>query len=276
MQQYQTDVPSFGFVRSQMGGLPTTLNHINPAYYHQIGEFVTQNDARLASANGVVLYDTLRIDPAVMSTAGFKFFQNGINVQQGLYNAGTAYTKQEIDVHPWIQNGKLDEGYECLIWSIQIRIQLAAGNDLTVQTTGNGLNLTLAPGEVSDETVTGLGAPSRTGNLMRAIQESLFFRFFVNDTRFEVGPVWRFPSMYQIQNQLSMGGVIAAPITDGSMGNYSGWAYSMPFMRHIPQNTRFGMEMLVQNAFDNTLATGGQHFRIVCLLEGIGVSPITG
>jgi len=275
MNQFQSP-PSFGFTNSVMGGMPTTLNRINPAYYHQIAEFVQANDARLASANGLVLYDTLRVDPGTMGTSGFKFFQNGINTSQGLYNAGTAYTKQEIDVHPWIQNGKLDDGYEALIWSIQIRVQLAGGSDLTVQTTGNALNLTLAPGEMADETTTGLGTPIRSGNVIRAIQESLFFRFFVNDTRFEVGPLWRFPSVYQTGNQISTAGVIAAPISDSAIGNGMGWAYSMPFMRHIPSNTRFGMEMLVQNAFSNALADGGIHFRIVALLEGIGISPLTG
>jgi hypothetical protein len=277
MQQYQT-APDFGFTRSTIGGLPTTLNHVNPAYYHQIGDFVTQNDARMASANGLVLYDTLRLDPATsLSTSGFKFFQNGINTQQGLYNAGTAYTKQEIDVHPWIQNGKLDEGYEALIWSIQIRLQLPGASDLTVQTTGNALNLTLSPGAIVDEPATAIqGAAIKTGNIMRALQEALFFRFFVNDTRFEVGPLWRFPCVYQTANQIGLAGVVANPLNDAVIGNGMGFAYSMPFMRHIPSNTRFGVEMLVQNGFSFAITNGVPQMRLVVILEGIGISPITG
>jgi len=261
-----------------MNGLPTTLNHINPAYYQQIGEFVQQNDARLASANGLVLYDTLRMDPATtLSTSGFKFFQNGINTQQGLYNAGTAYTKQEIDVHPWVQNGKLDDGYEALIWSIQIRIQLGGSSDESVQTSGNALNLTNSAGALFNEAAAaGQGDAIKTGNVLRAMQEALFFRFFVNDTRFEVGPAWRFPSIYQSGNQIAISGVVASAISDAAMGNGMGWAYSMPFMRHIPSNTRFGIEMLVQNAMAFALTDGIPQFRIVAILEGVGISPITG
>lgn len=278
MNQYQMVPPQFGFTQSVMGGLPTTFNRINPAYYHQIAEFIAANDGRLASANGLVLYDTLRLDPATtLSSSGFKFFQNGINTQQGLYNAGTAYTKQEIDVHPWIQNGKLDDGYEALIWSIQIRLQLPGASDLTVQTSGNALNLTLSPGAIVDEPATAIqGAAIKTGNIIRALQEGLFFRFFVNDTRFEVGPMWRFPSVYQAGNQIGLAGVVANPLSDAIVGNSMGWACQMPFMRHIPSNTRFGVEMLVQNGFSFAITNGVPQMRLVVILEGIGVSPITG
>lgn len=270
--------PQFGFTQSSIPGLPTTLNRINPKYYEEIASFVRGNDARLASANGLILYDTLRMDPATtLSTSGFKFFQNGINTQQGLYNAGTAYTKQEIDVHPWVQNGKLDDGYEALIWSIQIRVQLPGASDETVQTSGNALNLTNSAGAIFNEAAAaGQGDAIKTGNVMRAFQEGFFFRFFVNDTRFEVGPGWRFPTVYGTGNQIAISGVVASAISDAALINGTGfWAYQMPFMRHIPSNTRFGVEMLVQNAMAFALTDGIPQFRIVVLLEGIGISPIT-
>jgi len=278
VQQYQATPPAFGFTRSEMGGLPTTLNHINPAYYDQIAEFVRGNDARLASANGLVLYDTLRLDPATtLSTAGFNFFQAGIGKQGALYNAGTGYTKSIIDVHPWVQDGRFDEGYEALIWSIQVRLQLPGASDLTVQTSGNALNLTLSPGAIVDEPATAIqGAAIKTGNIMRALQESLTFTFYVNETRFERGPMWRFPCVYQSANQIGLAGVVANPLNDAIVGNGMGWAYTMPFMRHLPQNTRFGVEMQVGNGFSFAITNGVPQMRIVVILEGVGISPLSG
>lgn len=270
--------PQFGFTQSSLPGLPTTLNRINPAYYEQIASFVRANDARLASANGLVLYDTLRLDPATsLSTSGFKFFQNGVGQNQALYNAGTAYVKGEGDIHPWIQNGKLDDGYEALIWSIQIRLQLPGASDLTVQTSGNAINLTLSPGAIVDEPATAIqGAAIKTGNIIRALQEALVFRFTVNDTTFERGPMWRFPCVYQSMNQIGLAGVVANPLNDAIVGNGCGWAYQMPFMRHIPSNTRFGVEMSVVNGFSFAITNGVPQMRLVVILEGIGISPITG
>lgn len=270
--------PNFNFTGSSIPGLPTTLNYINPAYYHQIADFVRDRGARLASVNGLVLYDTLRMDPATtLSTSGFRFFQNGVNTQQGLYNAGTAYTKNTIDIHKWIQNGKLDDGYEALIWSIQIRIQLPGASDETVQTSGNALNLTNSAGAIFNEAAAaGQGDAIKTGNVLRAMQEGLFFEFKINDTSFESGPGWRFPSVYHAGNQIAISGVVASAISDAAMGNSMGWAYQMPVMRHIPSNTRFSVDMQVQNAMAFALTDGIPQFRIVCILEGIGISPITG
>src|SRR5215471_11984034 len=94
--------PNFGFVNSSMPGLPTTLDDINPAYYSQIANFVSANGGRLSSINGVVLYDTLRVDAGQLVTKDFVFFQNPVGSSQGLFVAGTTYTKQEIDVHSWL------------------------------------------------------------------------------------------------------------------------------------------------------------------------------
>lgn len=278
MSNFYDQSPQFGFTNSSIPGLPTTLNRINPAYYEQIASFVRQNDARLASANGLVLYDTLRMDPATtLSTSGFIFFQNGINTQQGLYNAGTAYTKSNIDIHPWIQNGKLDDGYEALIWSIQIRVQLPGSSDETVQTSGNALNLTNSAGAIFNEAAAaGQGDAIKTGNVIRAMQEGLHFAFKVNDTTFEQGPLYRFPTVYGTGNQIAISGVVASAISDSAMNNGMGWAYQMPFMRHIPSNTRFAVEMSVKNAMAFALTDGIPQFRICVLLEGIGISPITG
>lgn len=262
--------PQFGFTGSNMGGLPTTLDNINPAYYDQIKDFVAKNGGRLASICGLTLYDTLRVDAGVQPSRDFNFFQNGVGQQQGLFVAGTAYTKQEMDVSPWIDGGKLSQGYEALIWSIQVYVSLAGALDESVQTTGNAINLTLDPGIISGEAATD---PIKQGNVLRAIQEAYYFELFVNNTRFEHGPTWRFPTAYGGQADPALVGTVAAPGSDGMLANSLGWAYQMPVMRHIPSLTKFGVRMSTQNPW--TSANVGP-FRIRVILDGIGVQPITG
>lgn len=274
---YQNN-PNFAFTGSQINGLPTTLDNINPAYYQQIFDFVSKNGGRLASINGLVLYDTYRFDAGVMPLKTLQFFQNGVGTQQGLVVAGTNYTKQEIDVHPWINGGRLDKGYEALIWSIQCRIQLVSSLDESVQSSGNAINLTNAVGTIADEA--SATDPTKAGNLMRAITEGMYASFYVNNTQFESGPLYRFPCVYQTGNYaaLANAGVGATPardaIADGMIGNGMGtWCYQMPVMRHIPELTRFGINLTIQNAFTTA---NNLPFRVQFLLEGIGVQPVTG
>lgn len=260
----------FGFTGSQIGSLPTTLDGINPAYYDTISQFVSANGGRLASINGVCLYDTLRIDAGVLPAREFIFFQNGVGQQQGLFVAGTSYTKQEIDVDPWVKNGMLSKGYEALIWSIQVQINTVASLDESVQTSGNAVNLTLDPGIISGEAATDA---VKQANVLRAFQEGTYFELFVNNTAFEHGTADRFPTAYGIGGGIALAGTVAAPAGDGALTNGLSWAYQMPVTRHIPEQTTFGVRMKVQNAF--TLLNSGP-VRVRVRLEGIGVQPITG
>jgi len=255
---------------SQVGVLPSTLDQVNPAYYGQIEQFINQNGGRLASVSGVRLYDTLRVDAGVQPLTTFNFFQNGVSQSQGLWVAGTQYRKQNIDVSYWVDGGKLAAGYEALIWSMQVLIQLPAALDESLQTSGNAINLALDPGTVSGEAVTD---PIKTGNLMRAILESYYFELFLNNTTFEHGPTWAFPSAYGVGNTLAVGGVTTAAISDGALANTVGFAYQLPVMRHIPSLTRFGVRMTGQNAFTTANVCP---FRIIVVLDGIGIQPVTG
>lgn len=262
--------PNFGFTGSVMGGLPTTLDDINPQYYSQIKAFVDANGGRLASICGVRLYDTLRIDAGVIPLKDFVFFANGVGAQQGLFVANTQYVKQEIDVTPWVTQGQLSNGYEALIWSIQVYPHLAGSLDESVQTAGNAINLPLDPGIISGEAATDA---IKQGNLLRAIQESFYFELFVNNTSFEHGNAALFPTCYGSSYSPALVGTVAAPGGDGMMNNGWGWSYQMPVMRHIPSLTRFGIRMKTQNPF--TAANVGP-FRLQVVLEGIGVQPVTG
>jgi hypothetical protein len=267
--------PQFGFVQSSMPGLPTVLDQINPSYYSQIANFIQAKGGRLASITGVVLYDTLRADSGIFPLRDFVFFQNALGQQQGLLVAGTSYTKQEIDVSPWIVGGgQLAKGYEALIWGIGVQFHVVGALDDSLQTSGNFINLALDPGSITSE-VAADGV--KMGNLMRVLQESLYFQLFVNQTGFEDGPGWRFPAgPYGITGFASMCSGATAPafaVTDGAANNGFGWSYQMPIMRHIPELTKFGVRMKIQNPFTTANV---EALRIVVTLEGIGIQPVTG
>lgn len=274
--------PQFAFPGSQIGTLPSTLDSINPQYYQQIAAFLTSKfgspeRARLASIQGIVLYDTLRVDQGVLPTREFDFFQTPVGQNQTLFIAGTAYTKQKIDVHPWLTNGgQLSRGYECLIWSIGVQFHVISALDESVQVApSNAINLTLDPGIISGESNVDA---IKQGNLMRAFQEGLHFEFFINQTPFESGPGWRFPAgCYGISGVTTLHQNLAVAAdrvaSDGWANNGFGYSYQFPVMRHIPELTKFGVTMAVQNPFTTV---GNLHTRIVVTLEGIGIGPVTG
>jgi hypothetical protein len=268
--------PQFGFTGSSMPGLPTTLDDINPAYYDQISKFVAANGGRLASICGVELYDTLRVDPGVLPTRDFVFFQNAVGSQQGLFvTPSTTYVKQEIDVQPWLTNGgMLSKGYEALIWSLGVQFHIVGALDDSVQTSGNAIDLTLDPGALNTE---GTADPIKMGNLLRAFQEGTYFKLFVNTTAFEDGPGWRFPAGPYGGSGFEAMCTSSSDLTfaqnDGYINNGFGWSCQFPVMRHLPELTKFGVRMSVQNPF--TTANVG-NVRVVVTLGGIGVQPVTG
>jgi hypothetical protein len=146
--------------------------------------------------------------------------------------------------------------------------------DESNQTSGNAINLTNVVGTLEDEATTDA---IKMGNLLRACQEGLYFSFFLNQTNFESGPGWRFPAGgYGASGFAAQCAAATAPtfaVQDGWINNGFGFSYQMPVMRHLPQLTKFGVRMSVQNGFANT---DGLPFRIVVTLGGIGVQPVTG
>lgn len=260
MSGFYDNPPNFGFYNSSLPGLPTTLDEINPSYYQQIANFISANGGRLASICGVELYDTLRIDAGTLPLRDFIFFQNALGQQQQLFVTGTPYTKQEIDVSPWIVGGgQLAKGYEALVWQITVQFAIVAGNG-TLQPVGtNYVNLALDPGAPA--------ANINLGGYMRAFQQSTYYVLFVNQTNFEDGPGWRFPAgPYGISGDV--GGQEC-----GWVNNGTGWAYQMPVMRHIPELTKFGVRMKVENPF---ILDAGAAVQIRVGLCGIGIQPVTG
>lgn len=263
--------PQFGFDNSDLGGLmPSTLDNVNPGYYDAIKAFVERAGGRLASLSGIRLYDVFRADRGIMPSSQFVFFANGVSQSQGLLVAGTQYKKNNLDTSFWLDGGKLSSGYEALIMNMQIVILLPSARDETIQTTGNNLSLTLDPGIISGESATDA---IKAGNLMRAVLESLYLEFFLNNSTFEHGPAMLFPSQYGPGNYSALVGTVAAPGGDGLVSNTVGYSYEFPILRHIPSMTRFGVRAQFQNPFDTSTSS---EYRIMCVLQGVGIQPVTG
>lgn len=252
--------PQFQFTQSSLPTMPTTLDQVNPSYYDQIEKFLAISGGRLSSIYGIVLYDTVRVDPGTIPITDFNFFANAENQQQALLVSSTPYTKQRNEVSPWLATGGvLSRGHEALIWEITVQFAIVANPDTTLQTTGNNINLTLDPG---------LGTPTgKMANTMRAFQESTYFQLFVNETPFEHGPGWRFPAGFY-----GMSGD-AGGLMDGWVNNGCGWPYQMPVMRHLPELTKFGVNMRILNPF---VLDAGHTVRIRVALGGLGLGPVTG
>jgi hypothetical protein len=263
--------PKFGLASSDTSGLlPTVMGDVNPQYLGAIESFLDANGGKLTSITGIRIYDEYRVGLGVMPTQGFTFFANPINSTQNVLVSGTAYQKNQRDVSFWIDGGKLAKDYNALIWSMQLIVLLPGSRDETYQTSGNNIGLTLDPGFIAGENATDA---IKSGNLMRAILESLYLEFFINSATFEHGTGMLFPSNYGPGNFLSLVGSVAAPASDGLISNTCGWAYQMPIMRYLPEQTRFGVRAQFQNPFDST---NSQQFRIIMVLEGIGSGPLTG
>lgn len=263
--------PIYGLDSNDVSGLlPTIMGDVNPAHLGAIESFLDAQGGKISSITGIRLYDEYRADVGVMPTQQFIFYANPVNQNQQLLVSGTSYKKNNRDVSFWIDGGKLAKDYDALIWSMQLMVILPGSKDESVQTTGNNINLTNDPGIISGESATDA---VKSGNLMRAILESLYLEFFINSATFEHGPASLFPSQYGPGNFVSLVGTVAAPGSDGLVSNTCGWAYQMPIMRFIPSQTRFGVRGQFQNNFDTT---NSLPFRIVMILEGVGAGPLTG
>jgi len=263
-----------GWTNSQVGVLPTTLDNVNPAYYGLIADFISgaiqrNPGASLKSFYGARWYDTLRVDAGTMPVKETKFFSQAVGGQGKLFIANTAYTKDYNDTNMQI-NGMFANGYESLIWSIQVEVSLVQALDKTLQTTGNAVGLPLNPGLASTQAATDVISQA---NLMRAFQTGSYFEFKINNTGFENGRADHFPSAYGVGGGgITMAGVVAGPIGDGAIPNsLGGFSYQIPILRHLPPQTQFQVSYKNLNPFTNTAP-----FQVTVILEGIGIQPVTG
>lgn len=260
----------------QMGGLmpPSSLDYLDPRTMAIIMDAMAKNPGlQLKSFFGQRLYDTARVQSGTALTAiEFPLFATPIGNQQTEVNGVTQYTKTRLDTNMSVSR-QLPAGEQAWITSIQVRVVFAGSLDNTVQT-GNNLGLALDPGigttlAAADDVVAVTSA--------QAITESFVIQFLYNQTVFEQGPLYLFPSRYGISGV--SGGFAFVPTTAGTgimqnetlLNNGFGFVFTLPIVRHIDSLYQFGVSLLPINLFVPT-----RNFRIQVILEGLGAKAIVG
>lgn len=228
---------------------------------------------QIKSFYGERLYDTARIQSGTaLPLNEFPLFAVPVGSQTTELNGSTQYTKTRLDTNMTTAR-QLPAGQYAWITSIQARVTLTGQLDDTVQT-GNNLGLANAPGTGAAAAV----ADDVIGvNLIQAALESIVGTFQYNQTNFENGPLYLFPSRYGVSGVA--GGFMYVPTTAGTgiaqneaiFNNGFGIVYTLPVVREIGSLYQFGFNLQPLNNFVPT-----RNFRIEIILEGLGAKAVTG
>jgi hypothetical protein len=258
------------------GGIPpSTLDGINPSQYALVQEVIKKNpSARLASLYGLRLFDTARVAAGTaLPTSEFELFANPVGTPQTELNGTTQYTKSFIDTNMRTTR-QLPAGQEAWITSIQARVLISGEQDLTAQT-GANLGLANAPG-IGDTATAAMNVLAT--NLAQAAYESIYLRFYYNQTVFEEGPLWAFPARYGVSGyaggfQLKSESAVADAVgqNEVAVNNGFGFVFQLPIIRHIDSLYQFSVTIQAYNNFVPT-----RNFRIQTILEGLGAKSVTG
>lgn len=252
----------------------STLDHVDPAQYGMIQQIIQSNPgARLASFYGLRLYDVARVAAgSAFNSNEFELFATPVGQQTTEMNGTTQYTKTKIDTNMSVSR-QLPASQEAWITSIQVRVLISGNLDVTSQT-GNNLGLANNPG-----LATSLTAPMdvQATNLAQAAFESIYLKFSYNQTTFEEGPLYLFPSRYGVSGY--SGQVNVTPNAAGTgviqnetaVNNGFGYVYRLPIFRHIESLYQFNVTLQALNTFTPT-----RNFRIQVILEGLGAKGVTG
>lgn len=252
----------------------STLDHVDPAQYGMIQQIIAANPgARLASFYGLRLYDVARVKAGTaFGQNEFELFAVPVGQQTTEMNGTTQYTKTKIDTNMSVSR-QLPASQEAWITSIQVRVLISGNLDNTVQT-GNNLGLANDPGIGSDLVA---ADDVQATNLAQAALESIYLKFSYNQTSFEEGPLYLFPSRYGVTGYSGTSAYI--PGTAGTtimqnetaVNNGFGFVYRLPIFRHIESLYQFNVTLQAINNFVPT-----RNFRIQAILEGLGAKGVTG
>lgn len=257
------------------GGIPpSTLDNVDPSQYALIQQIIAKMPrARLASLYGLRLFDSARIVAGTaLPLSEFDLFVNPIGSQQTELNGTTQYTKSKIDTNMSTAR-QLPAGQEAWITSMQVRVLISGNLDDSTQT-GANLGLANAPGIGS----TLVAADDVLAvNLAQAAFEGIYATFKYNQTAFEEGPLWAFPSRYGVSG--FSGSAAYIPGTAGTtimqnetaVNNGFGYVFRFPIVRHIDSLYQFSVTLQALNNFVPT-----RNFRIQVILEGLGAKSVTG
>jgi len=257
------------------GGIsPSTLDAVNPAQYALIHEITkTSPKARLASLYGLRLFDVARVAAGTaLPLSEFELFANAVGTQQTELNGTTQYTKSFIDTNMRTTR-QLPAGQEAWITSIQTRVLISGSLDNTAQT-GANLGLANDPG-IGSAIVA--ADDVQAVNLAQAAYESVYLRFYYNQTVFEEGPLWAFPARYGMTgfsgNAAYVPGTAGTTImqNETAVNNGFGFVFQLPIVRHIDSLYQFSVSLQAYNNFVPT-----RSFRIQVILEGLGAKSVTG
>jgi hypothetical protein len=168
---------------------------------------------------------------------------------------------------------QLPASQEAWITSIQVRVLISGNLDVTTQT-GANLGLANNPGLATSLTA---AMDAQATNLAQAALESIYLKFSYNQTTFEEGPLYLFPSRYGISGY--SGPVNVTPNAAGTgviqnetaVNNGFGYVYRLPVFRHIESLYQFNATLQALNTFTPT-----RNFRIQVILEGLGAKGVTG
>jgi hypothetical protein len=252
----------------------STLDNVDPSQYQMIANIIRDNPgARLASFYGLRLYDVARVAAGTaFNSSEFELFATPVGQQTTEMNGSTQYTKSRIDTNMSVSR-QLPASQEAWITSIQVRVLISGNLDVTTQT-GANLGLANNPGLATSLTA---AMDAQATNLAQAALESIYLKFSYNQTTFEEGPLYLFPSRYGISGY--SGPVNVTPNAAGTgviqnetaVNNGFGYVYRLPVFRHIESLYQFNATLQALNTFTPT-----RNFRIQVILEGLGAKGVTG
>lgn len=177
-----------------------------------------------------VMTDSMRLTAAagVYNPGSFELF----NVPQGrtatIGNGTTplaAITKTAYDNNITTPNA-LPKGWFFCYHTTAISIELPVGLETTPIGTGN----TIVPTR---------GADGSSDNLMSALNQSVNYRFLINTTTLERGPIRTFPSGFGASGSIGSTGTNATPTWGGIYNNGFGLSRGQTFFRHLSELQQF-------------------------------------
>ncbi|MDE2019802.1 MAG: hypothetical protein KGJ13_05670 [Patescibacteria group bacterium] len=253
---------------------PSTMDGLDAKTMSIIQQAMAQNPGlTLKSFWGFRGYDTARCAAGTAFNASeFELFATPVGQQTTEMNGTTQYTKSLIDTNMRTAR-QLPQGQLAWITSIQARIVVTGQLDDTTQT-GANLGLANSPGigsaTVAADDVIGV-------NLAQAAMESIYMKFQYNQTSFEEGPLYLFPTRYVLSG--FSGPAAYVPGTAGTtimqnetlVNNGIGIVFTLPIVRQIDSLYQFGVTLQALNTFTPT-----RNFRIQIILEGLGAKAVTG
>ncbi len=257
------------------GGLPpSTLDGLDPRQAELIAQAMRKYPGlTLKSFYGERLYDTARVAAGTaLNSSEFQLFAVPQGQSTTEMNGTTQYQKSFLDTNMSTAR-QLPAGQYAWITSIQARVVISGNLDDTTQT-GANLGLANAPGIGSTLAATD---DALAVNLAQAALEGIVLRFSFNQTVFESGPLYLFPTRYVMSGFSGTAAYI--PGTAGTtimqnetvVNNGIGITYTLPVVREITSLYQFGVTLQALNTFTPT-----RNFRVQIVLEGLGAKSVTG